>query len=241
MFSKLPPRTDTSFTRSRKSLRCRLAGGYTMVEMLAVISVVAVLSGISIPAMQSPTAAVSLSTSAREFSNLISLARSEAIARHTVIRFAVANDVKDGSNTQMRKASLWEWNDESQKYVQLTAWQKLPEGVAVEPELPEYIRSASYAQADGASVRGAYVTEESGDTPFTTPDGDTRMSYIEFLPSGTARVADRSDRNRNAIFVLAPASVNPDGSLLYHQGREAANWAQVNVDTLTGRVRLYRP
>ncbi|WP_009958609.1 GspH/FimT family pseudopilin [Verrucomicrobium spinosum] len=239
MFSKLPPRADTTSTRSRKSLRCRLAGGYTMVEMLAVISVVAVLSGISIPAMQSPTAAASLSTSAREFSNLISLARSEAIARHTVVRFAVANEVNDGSSTQLRKASLWEWNDESQKYVQITAWQKLPEGVAVEPGLPEYIRSSSYAQADGASVRGDYVIEATGDPGFATPDGDARMRYVEFLPSGTARVPGGT--GRNALFVLAPASVNPDGSLLYHQGREAANWAQVNVDTLTGRVRLYRP
>lgn len=239
MFSKLPPRTDTSFTRSRKSLRCRLAGGYTMVEMLAVISVVAVLSGISIPAMQSPTAAVSLSTSAREFSNLISLARSEAIARHTVVRFAVATEVRDGSNTQLRKASLWAWSDESQNYVQLTAWQKLPEGVALEPALPEYIRSSSYAQADGASVRGDYVTTQVGGASFASPDGDTKMHYVEFLPSGTARVPGSS--GRNALFVLAPASVNPDGSYLYHQGREAANWAQVNVDTLTGRVRLYRP
>lgn len=241
MFSKLPSRTHTSLIRSRKSLRCRLAGGYTMVEMLVVISVVALLSGISIPAMQSPTGAASLSTSAREFSNLITLARSEAIARHNVVRFAVATDVKDGSNSQLRKASLWEWNDETQKYVQLTAWQKLPDGVALEPVLPEYIRSAGYAQADGASVRGDYVAEEVGDSYFTSPDGETRMRYVEFLPSGTARIADGANGKRNAIFVLAPASVNPDGSLLYHQGREAANWAQVNVDTLTGRVRLYRP
>ena len=210
-----------------------------MVEMLAVISVVAVLSGISIPAMQSPTASASLSTGAREFANLITLARSEAIARHNVIRFAVATEVKDGSSTQLRKASLWEWNEESQQYAQLTAWQQLPSGVAIEPTLPAYIRSSAYAQADGASVRGDYVTAGQGDARFASPDGSTKMNFIEFLPSGTARVPGTS--GRNALFVLAPASVNADGSHLFHQGGAPANWAQVNVDTLTGRVRLYRP
>lgn len=228
------------FIPNTSAVRHRSARAYTLVEMLAVISVVAVLSGISIPALQSPTQATALSAGAREFSNLITLARSEAIARHTVIRFAVATEVSDGSATGLRKASLWGWNDETQSFEQLTAWQQLPNGVALEPVLPSYVRGSTYAAEDGASVRGDYVVDvKHAAASDSSAGGDVSMQCLEFLPSGAARVPGGS--GRNALFVLAPASQNADGSLLYHSGREAANWAQINVDTLTGRVRIYRP
>ncbi|HSJ00841.1 MAG: Tfp pilus assembly protein FimT/FimU [Verrucomicrobium sp.] len=228
-----------------KALRCRLSRGYTLVEMLAVISVLAVLSGLSIPAMQSPTGAAALSTSAREVSNLISLARSEAIARHTVIRFAISSQAKDGTDTGLRKASLWEWHDESQQFVQLTAWQQLPNGVAFDPNLDDsatganYNKNAAYAQADGASVRGYYLMSNSGSSA-QFADADNIIRYFEFLPSGTVRIDSTVVPARNVVLSLVQGTTDTAGKLTYLT-ETPSNWAQVNVDTLTGRVRLYRP
>ncbi|MHA3774100.1 pilus assembly FimT family protein [Verrucomicrobiota bacterium sgz303538] len=219
--------------------------GFSLIELLCVIGVMVVLAGLTVPAVRGMTGSSALNSGVRTFAGMLNVARSEAIARHTVVRFAVVNDWPNKTAANLRKASLWTWNPEVEQFVQLSAWTELPEGVAIEPSIPDYVRNATYAQDDGASVRGDCVLEsrfeENAEFTFQSPEGPVAMRYIEFLPSGVARIPGSSARK--AIFVAVPGYLDAERQLTYTARAEygSATWAQINVDTLTGRVRVYQP
>lgn len=215
------------------------ARAFTLVEMLVTITVIGIISAVTVPAMQGVTTSTALSTGAREFSNVLSVARNEAIARNTNIRFAVAKDWDGKADHNYRKYSLWEWNDEIEDYEQVTPWNTLPEGVVLEPYYPDYIKTASYVEADTSAVRGDYILEDTYDSKaqFSTPDEEVYMNFIEFLPNGSVRIP--SGTTRNAIYVLTQGFTDTQGLVI--RKSDSKNWAQVNIDSLTGRVRLYRP
>lgn len=214
--------------------------GFTLVEMLVTVTVIGVISAVSVPAFNGVGSSTSLSNGARQVSGVLSMARSEAIARNTNIRFAVAKDWYNQSESNFRKYSLWEWNKETETYELLTGWSELPNGVVLEPYLPEYLKSASYVTEDATAVRGDYVLEDAYDAKaqFATEDEEVYMNFIEFLPNGSVRIPNGN--SRNAIFVLTGGFTDQSGEVIRQQ-EEVKNWAQVNVDSLTGRVRLYRP
>jgi hypothetical protein len=86
-------------------------------------------------------------------------------------------------------------------------------------------------------------TEFATDAEFVTGAGDEQISgrYIEFLPSGAARIPNSAERR--AIFVATQGFAEAGQQITYtsQAGGRPNNWAQINVDTLTGRVRVYRP
>lgn len=233
-----------------RGARFRFARAFSLIELLTVVSVISVLAGLGVPAIKGLTGANGLNTGARKIADWINVARSEAISRHTRVRFAVAREWKasegreDGS---LRKISLWAWDGELERYMPLTKWEELPEGVVVEPVLPDYIERAAYAQDDRSSVRGDYVLDERFDeAEFDAGTGSEQVAarFIEFLPSGSMRIP--GGVARQAIFVATQGFTNPDGSLTYTTRAGSAingpaTWAQINVDSLTGRIRVYRP
>ena len=219
---------------------------FSLVELVAVVSIMTLLAGLGMPAVKGLTGSGSLSSGTRQFAGWLTLARSEAISRHTRVRFAVARDWTGKEDARLRKVSLWAWNPEVEQYLPLTKWEELPIGVVIEPSLPGYIGDAEYARADNDSVRGECVLDESFQSQAEFIAGTDKepitARFIEFLPSGSVRIPGGT--KRNAIFVATQGFTNPDGSLSYTSRAESsrpATWAQVNVDTLTGRVRVYQP
>jgi len=209
------------------------------------MAMMSILAGLSLPAVKGLSGSNGLNTGTRKLADWMNLARSEAIARHTLVRFAVAREWKSKDDAALRKISLWAWNSEVERFLPLTAWEELPVGVVVEPSLPDYIRKAAYATDDLASVRGDCVLDDrlGADAEFdagTTVD-PILARFIEFLPSGRVRIPGGSARQ--AIFVVTQGFANPSGQLTYtsRAGEGPATWAQINVDTLTGRVRVYHP
>ena len=103
-------------------------------------------------------------------------------------------------------------------------------------------------QNDASTVRGSCVLADdahdfaanavfAADTNF----GTISTRYIEFLPTGAVRIPGSSDRQ--AIFVAAEGYTDASLQITHtaQTGGHPANWAQVNVDTLTGRAHVYRP
>lgn len=212
---------------------------------MSVVTIITVLAGVSVPAFKGVTGGNALDAGASKLSGLLTLARSEAIAQHTIVRFVVATEWsgKD-ADANYRRMSLWAWRDDTARYEQLTNWEELPLGIIVERELPAYVQASSYASADASTVRGSCVLDElSASAAFTmeTTQGQVAGRFIEFLPSGGARIPDSSERR--AIFIATQGFANPGGRITYTSQSNARpnNWAQVNVDTLTGRVHVYRP
>jgi hypothetical protein len=215
-----------------------------MIELLTVMGLISVLAGVSLPAIKGVTGSRSLSTGAAELAGWLNTARSEAIARHTVVRFMIARQWDSRTNANLRRLSLWAWDAEAQNFFPISKWEELPEGIILEPKVPDYLANAAYAQADPSVVRGDSVLTESFRTAeFAAGTQAEPLSarYIEFLPSGTARVPGSSARR--LIYVATPGFQR--GGEIVHttnagDGRPT-DWAQINVDTFTGRARVYLP
>ena len=169
---------------------------------------------------------------------------SEAIAKRTVIRFGVATTWKDNETSEYRKYSLWAWDREREDYAQIQNWESLPQGLVFETKLSSYFRNGAYAKKDASSSRGDFLTGRERNT-FTVLSKSTpvRVHYLEFKPSGRARI--EGGEMRNILFALVPGTIDGGGikRVLYGQQQDGkpTDWAQFNIDTLTGRVRYYRP
>jgi prepilin-type N-terminal cleavage/methylation domain-containing protein len=218
---------------------------FTLAELVVVMAIMTILTGLTVPAVRGLTSSSALDTGAREFADLLHLARSEAISQHTIVRFALVTQWTGQDDAPLRKASLWSWDSESQQYFQTTNWETLPTGIIMETSIPTYVQHASYATNDASSIRGDCVLDQTfaQQNGFTSNDtgATVTMQFVQFLPTGGAQIPGGS--SRNVIFVMTPGYQNTDGSVAHttQYSGQAANWAQLNVDTLTGRVRVYQP
>jgi prepilin-type N-terminal cleavage/methylation domain-containing protein len=225
--------------------QARRHAAFSLIELMSVVTIITIIAGVSVPAFKGVTGANALETGAAKFSGLLTLARSEAIAQHTIVRFVIATDWSGKeTDANYRRMSLWAWRDDTARYEQFTPWEELPVGIIVERELPAYVQASTYASADASTVRGSCVLDElstSAAFSMDTNQGQIAGRFIEFLPSGGARIPDSSERR--AIFIATQGYANPGGRLTYtsQSNGRPTNWAQVNVDTLTGRVHVYRP
>jgi hypothetical protein len=230
------------------------------------MAIMSLVAGFTLPALKGITGGNGVSAGAAQLSNLLTLARSQAIAQHTIVRFAVVTEW-NGLETQanLRRASLWAWQPVSSSttaaetsgtsptplgfWRPITAWQNLPEGVVLEAGLPQYVLDSSYANRDASTVRGSCVLGNDGhdfadNASFSAPttSGIISTRIIEFLPTGAASIPGSSDRQ--AIFVATQGYYTGSDSQITYTSQshgQPTNWAQVNVDTLTGHVHVYRP
>lgn len=81
---------NTLFPRFPEPRPGRFEGGFTLVEMMVVLAVMAILFGIAIPASQSFLTNTRLTTAANDVLLGINAARSEAVRRNTTILFCLS-------------------------------------------------------------------------------------------------------------------------------------------------------
>jgi len=223
-----------------------LRRAFSLIEVLTVMALISMAAGLTAPTLKGLTGGSAVNTGAAELANLLSLARSDAIAQHTIVRFVVATDWSgQEADADLRRVSLWSWNADAQCFLQLTAWQELPVGLILEPSVPAYISAAQYAQTDHSTVQGNCVlgTDFATSAAFTAVTNSATIStrYIDFLPTGSASIPGGSARQ--AIFVATQGYADASQNITYtsQKNGQPTNWAQINVDALTGRAHIYRP
>lgn len=192
--------------------------------VLAVLGIVMGLGAMSMTSLR----ATSLSTGTRQFADFVNLCRSQAIARHTAVRVGIVVDSQD-QDEEFRRYSAWAWNKRSKRFEQFQEWRSLSRDLVFEARFPEYLKQSNHAQADVSSVRGDYVLESSRDE--MTLEEQEVIRYFDFSPAG--RASQEAGDLRNLILVLRAGEVNTSFT--------ETNWSQFNIDSLTGRVRIYRP
>ena len=204
-------------------------GGFTLMEMLTVLTVIVLLMGLSGGAVYVLNS-TGLNTSTRNFAAFVNFCRSEAIARHTAVRVGI---VVPRGNGVIRDYSAWEWNRKRRQFEQMSEWTGLTSGLSFTRTLPVYVRGASYAAEDASSVRGDYILDLAENTCTTTGiDGQAvEVKFFQFTPSG--RVEAPGAEMRNLSLVIQPVEAT--------EGAQVFNWSQINLATLTGRYRIYRP
>ncbi|MFV1995345.1 MAG: Tfp pilus assembly protein FimT/FimU, partial [Verrucomicrobiales bacterium] len=87
--------------------------GFSLIEILVVLAVLAIIMAFSIPAFSGLTGSVSLSSATRNVSNALALARAEAISVNTITRVAIPVSWPANPGANFRSLSIWAWNRES--------------------------------------------------------------------------------------------------------------------------------
>lgn len=231
MQSSLPLFWRPQFRRQSVSA----GGGFTLVELLTVMGIIALMAGLMVPAVSGLGRASELATGARMVSNTLAAARIEAITQRAVIRLAVVTDWPGEASANYRKMSIWRQDPSAtEPWQQIGAWTQLPQSVAFEPASPGYVTNSDPANyllrtatpnSFAMTVRGKVVT----------------MKYVEFLPSGAARLPQST--GSEVWLTMAPGSV-ANQSLSYTVRKSSGspvNWAKVSANTLTGRVNVSQP
>jgi prepilin-type N-terminal cleavage/methylation domain-containing protein len=162
--------------------------GFTLVELISVLVILAILLSIALPALTNLSKASAINAAAREVSNTLSLARQYAITHRTTTRVVFPYNSSPLTYQYMwyhsysvmaldRSASPAAW-----KYV--TKWEYLPTGaVFLHDLIPPIIPDG--ALDDPNSLKNALSLP----FPDTLPSHNGTLAYIEFTPTGAVTPA----------------------------------------------------
>ncbi|MDA7673050.1 prepilin-type N-terminal cleavage/methylation domain-containing protein [Verrucomicrobiales bacterium] len=209
-----------------------LRNAFSLFEILTVLAVIGLLIALSTVALSS-LSSTGLSTSTRQVADFMNLCRSRAIAEHTVVRFGVVVPPVTGDpDAAYRAYSSWSWNKINRQFEQSSKWHQVTSDIVFATETSALIRQSEYAHFDAASVRGDHFVDLVPGKKFLvdSPNGEVEVRFFEYTAAGRARVPNGEERNIIAVLKPGNRGVN-----------DTPNWAQINVDRLTGRVRVYRP
>ena len=189
------------------------------------MGIILLLVAALVPAVTSLSKSNNINSAGRMVSNVLTVARSEAINRRGLIRFEVATSWPGDPDAAYRKFTLVQHDLTSGADTQLTKWETLPAGVIFNPQ-------------DPGGVGSYFFVLNRVQTPALTSSTQTIPTvYIEFQPTGALNVppANSPVRLRMVQGFLASAgatSVTTTG---------ASNWFETSVDSLVGRIKIARP
>ena len=239
-----------------KSQNPGLRTGFTLVEMMAVVTIIGLMLLVAIPALNTTGGSAQINNAARQFNNALVAARQAAITRNTRTRVAIyTQSVSGDPNQTMRyctyailalpsrttnlviKAST---ADLIKDWRYLQSWRHLPNGVIFDPS------QATITANDGTYLEGSTIFKTGVDMPFPNDASPTtrRMSCVEFSSIGTptasacVRVANgRVDLNGNPIILGRRSVLSPSA------GDDPAkkNSVVLSWDDAIGRVNWIQP
>lgn len=198
--------------RGAHAIRHRCA--FTLVELLSVLAITSVLATLSVSAISGMSRGSALRSGGQRIATLVTLARSEAVARNTLMRFCVASNFPGDSLP--RRISVWAYENRAlpasnpAAWTQVTMWENVSDRVLVQTNVTK------------TALPGTYLFS-AGCTQTVTVQGSTvEMHYIQFGPTGSLEMPSQPN---------SPLRVRlSDGS--------AHNWLDISVDRLTGRARV---
>jgi len=232
-----------------------------MVEILTVTSIMVLMVALAVPAMNSLGNASRLSAAGRLVSNLVTIARSEAINQRTLVQLRIVTTNQSGTDditAHYRKLSLWKL-DQTQSppvYVQFSNWETLPYGVMLESGTsPSYPTQTSNPNPTGnpyavpSTTTGTYYflnstslgNADNPDTFVKVVSGNYDFAYVQFSPNG-GTVFSNSASMPSTVYLMVTEGFLPSSSATTPTyTRKHADWVQVSVNCLTGMSKVIRP
>ncbi len=220
--------------------------GFTLVEVLTVMSIIIILLALAVPTIRG-LSANQLSNSGRLFTNLLTIARSEAINRRTIVRVEIATNWPPDPTLSFRRATIAAATlNAAGAYVyrQITGWETLPQGVIFEPTDP--VVTEGTIMADGSlyflDATNNLNNTDTSDLSFAGTPIPT--VYFAFTPSGGLTGPAGTSI---PIRIRLTEGVLPVGasSVTYIRASGSkyggANWFDVRVNPLVGRLEIGRP
>jgi type II secretory pathway pseudopilin PulG len=230
----------------------------TVLELMIVISIIAVLSVLAMPAIRGFTRSNTISSANRQLLDDFALARQRAINDRSIVHvifvppyddlktvkfmgssernMKVLTNILTGSQTRYALYAERSAGDQPGRHARryLTGWRTLPEGIFI----PEW--------------QLMQLAKDPVAAPFPTVEGSTNdLPHISFDASGGSVWANGARKPEGEYLYLTRGSImfqrDGSGAVAFFDAREnplgnsTNNFNRIHIDGLTGRTRVERP
>jgi prepilin-type N-terminal cleavage/methylation domain-containing protein len=213
--------------------------GFTLVEMLVVIVIVAVMAAIAIPAVTNLMKSGGVNSASREVANTLGLARQLAVTRRIYARvvFPYTSTVSHPDMWYITYAVMTNRNNTVPSgWAYASKWEFLPIGAVF----------LNLATANGSAGALDDNTSLNNQSPLPFPDSNPghngQLAYIEFGPTGIA--TPLLSGSAPCILAITEGFVNggtPMPTTSKTSSNTLANLTAISVDSLVGRIQVARP
>ncbi|MFA7343359.1 MAG: prepilin-type N-terminal cleavage/methylation domain-containing protein [Terrimicrobiaceae bacterium] len=210
----------------------RTSGGFTLIEMLSVMAVMAVMLGLLTSAVNRGSTA--LVAGGAKVAALVSLAQQRAVSKNTLTALVLLCD--QGTPDDYRAFAVVEYNA-GRGWTPVTKWESLPVGVAVEPgatctflaNSPQtfpFLAGPPTQQNPPLAYGGAQVKSQAGYAArIFQPNGGLQNSQAP----ATIRLVEGVIQNDRVVYTRANGQGGP------------SNFYDITILGVTGATKVSRP
>lgn len=200
--------------------QAELQAGFSLIELLLVVAIIAVLSSLVSPALRSVTGGLDMTRGADLVATYAGIARQTAVTRNrnTELRFYF---LKDTFGTERCRAlQVFLQSDDGSSWDATSRIQNLPDSVCID---------------SGATLSPLVGSQTKQNGSVSIPGAGTSYQYVAvtFRPDGTAKLVTANDKDN--FLTVRPSRLDDPLTTL------PDNYATVQIIPATGQVRTFRP
>jgi prepilin-type N-terminal cleavage/methylation domain-containing protein len=226
--------------RLSESKHCPGKQGFTLLELLVVMSIIVVLSGLSVPAIRSLNMAGGVNRAASDLSGTLDRARTYAMSNATYVRVALG-EVTDSAGKVTTVVTTLYSSDGSDggDMSQSSDWPALGKSVLIDDMLvfdsldATVPNTGNDATPAGKNVTGTPIASFDRRLPGVSSGQVTYTAVIQFSPNGSASVAEDEPARYIKIAMDRPKPGNQSEA-------EARNPFILRVSGINGSINVLR-